>query len=134
MEQFFAVVDDVVGSIALFSAAIIEVLGIGVIVFGSIKSIISVIMNHLRKNKKYNVKIELGNFLALGLEFKMGAEILKTVVIRTLDELLILGAIILLRAVLAVLIHWEIKNEKKHDKENEQNDTLNVVSEENKNE
>ena len=133
MSEFLEVLDGVVGNIALFCAAIIEVLGIAVIVFGSIKSIVSLIMNHIKKNKKYNVKIDLGNFLALGLELKMGAEILKTVVIRTLDELLILGAIILLRAVLAVLIHWEIKNEKKPELKNEKND-LDFAKEDNKNE
>ena len=63
--------------------------------------------------QKYNIKISLGNSLALGLEFKMGAEIIKTVIVRSLDELLILAFIIILRAILAVLIHWEIKTEKK---------------------
>ena len=43
----------------------------------------------------------------------MGAEIIKTVVARDLNELAILGVIIGLRAVLALLIHWEIKTEMK---------------------
>ena len=43
----------------------------------------------------------------------MGAEILKTVVVREMTELIILGVVIVLRAILAFLIHWEIKNEKK---------------------
>ena len=43
----------------------------------------------------------------------MGAEIIKTVVARDLQELAILGVIIGLRAVLALLIHWEIKTEMK---------------------
>ena len=41
----------------------------------------------------------------------MGAEILKTVIVRSLDEMYILAAIILLRAILAFVIHWEIKAE-----------------------
>ncbi|MBP5670009.1 MAG: DUF1622 domain-containing protein, partial [Lachnospiraceae bacterium] len=36
-----------------------------------------------------------------------------TVVVRDWAELGILGAIIMLRAALTFLIHWEIKNEKK---------------------
>nr|MCR5515284.1 DUF1622 domain-containing protein [Lachnospira sp.] len=47
------------------------------------------------------------------LEFKLGGEVLRTVVVREWAELGILGAIILLRAALTFLIHWEIKNEKK---------------------
>ena len=41
----------------------------------------------------------------------MGAEILKTVIVRSLDEMYILAAIILLRTILAFVIHWEIKAE-----------------------
>jgi hypothetical protein len=33
-------------------------------------------------------------------------------------ELLILAIIIALRAILAILIHWEIKNERQHDTKN----------------
>ena len=47
----------------------------------------------------------------------MGGELLRTVVVRQWSELLILGAVILLRAALTFLIHWEIKNEKKQEKE-----------------
>ena len=50
---------------------------------------------------------------ALALEFKLGGEVLRTVITRDRDELFILGAIILLRGVLTFLIHWEIKNEEK---------------------
>lgn len=59
--------------------------------------------------KKYPIKFELANGLAMGLEFKMAAEILKTVQVRSLEELLVLGAIILLRALLSFMIHVEVK-------------------------
>ena len=49
----------------------------------------------------------------MGLEFKMAAEILRTVLIQSLDELIMLGAVILLRALLSLLIHYEIKHPKK---------------------
>ena len=41
----------------------------------------------------------------------MAAEILKTVLIHNLDELIILGAVILLRALLSLLIHVEMKSQ-----------------------
>lgn len=56
-----------------------------------------------------NVKFQLANGLALSLEFKMAAEILKTVLVRDLNELLVLGAVIILRALLSFLIHFEMK-------------------------
>ena len=90
----------------------LEMIGIVVIAVGAFKSIVKQCINYVKK-KDSNIKIDLGNWLALGLEFKMGAEIIKTVVARDLNELAILGVIIGLRAVLALLIHWEIKTEMK---------------------
>lgn len=90
----------------------LEMIGIVVIAVGAFSSIIKQCVNSIKK-KESNIKIDLGNWLALGLEFKMGAEIIKTVVARDLQELAILGVIIGLRAVLALLIHWEIKTEMK---------------------
>lgn len=90
----------------------LEMIGIVVIAVGAFRSIIKQCINYVKK-KDSNIKIDLGNWLALGLEFKMGAEIIKTVVARDLNELAILGVIIGLRAVLALLIHWEIKTEMK---------------------
>ena len=39
----------------------------------------------------------------------MAAEILKTVLVRELNELVVLGAVIILRALLSFLIHFEMK-------------------------
>ena len=58
------------------------------------------------------IRLDLGQGIALALEFKMGGEVLRTVIVREYSELILLGAIILLRGVLTFLIHWEIKNEK----------------------
>jgi len=43
----------------------------------------------------------------------MGAEIIKTILIRDLSEIWILGAVIVLRAMLFVLIHFEMNAELK---------------------
>lgn len=58
-----------------------------------------------------NIKFELADGLATSLEFKMAAEILKTVLVRDLNELMVLGAVILLRALLSLLIHFEMRGE-----------------------
>ena len=49
--------------------------------------------------------------MATGLEFKLAAEILKTVLVKNLDELVILGAVFLLRVLMTVVIEWEIKQD-----------------------
>ena len=62
-------------------------------------------------------RLDLAQGIALALEFKMGGEVLRTVIVREWAELAILGAIIVLRGVLTFIIHWEIKNEKKEELE-----------------
>ena len=58
--------------------------------------------------RSVNIRLDLARALALGLEFKLGGEILRTVIARDLTELLFIGVIIVLRGALSFLIHWEI--------------------------
>ena len=49
--------------------------------------------------------------------WKIVREIIKTVIVHDLTELAVLGIVILIRALLAFLIHWEMKMEKKEEDE-----------------
>lgn len=101
--------------VAEITVLALELVGIMIIVIGSIKALVKVI-TQLKNKEHVNVMIDLGRALALALEFKMGAEIVNTVIIRELKELIILAMVIALRAILAILIHWEIKNERSEEK------------------
>lgn len=85
---------------------ILEMFGIAVLVFTAIKCFYKWI-----KKDADHLRLNLAQGIALSLEFKMGSEVLRTVVVREWEELGILGAVILLRGLLTFLIHWEIKNE-----------------------
>lgn len=61
--------------------------------------------------RRASVRLDLAKGMALGLEFKLGSEILRTVAVREIKEIFIVAAIIALRALLTFLIHWEIRNE-----------------------
>lgn len=87
----------------------LEIMGILVVAWSGIKAFWEYIQNAFMK-KHYALQLHLAAGLATGLEFKMAAEILKTVLVRDLSELFILGAVILLRAILSVLIHFEMKH------------------------
>ena len=106
------VLENIVHLIVPEIIGLIEIMGIIVIIVGSIKGFY-MYASSLISGKHYPIKLALGNSLALGLEFKMGAEIVNTVIVRDLKELGILAVVIFLRAILAFLIHWEIMNEKK---------------------
>ena len=118
MDAFVQGYEHILHNIAEVSALTLELIGVLIIIIGSAKSLIS-LANSLIRHRAINIVIELGKTLALALEFKMGAEIIKTVIVHDLTELAVLGIVILIRALLAFLIHWEIKMEKKEDEEEE---------------
>lgn len=88
----------------------LELMGTTVIIIAGIKAFYQFLVS-LVKHVDYSIKVDLAQALALALEFKLGGEILKTVIVRNLDEMYILAAIIILRAILTFVIHWEIKSE-----------------------
>ena len=90
-----------------FAIVIFEFVGVIVIINAGIRGII----DYFKKNP--SIRLNLASGMALGLEFKLGSEILRTVIVRELSEIATVAAIIALRAALTFLIHWEIKNEKK---------------------
>ena len=51
--------------------------------------------------------------LAALARHRMRAEIIHTVIVRDLEELGILAVVILIRALLAIIIHWEIRMEQR---------------------
>lgn len=87
---------------------ILEFMGIIVISLSGAKAFYQYLLGFFTK-QNYRVKYEFANSLAMALEFKLAAEILKTVLIRNLDEIIILASIIILRALLSLIIHAEIK-------------------------
>ena len=100
--------------VAEIVAFTLELVGILIILIGSVKALV-LLIKRMMSNQHTNVVVDLGRSLALALEFKMGAEIINTVIVRDLKELAILAVVILIRALLAFIIHWEIKMEKNSD-------------------
>lgn len=99
----------------LLETILLHVVDITILLF-EFMGVIVIILSGLRGIRDYvkhnpAIRLNLAQGMALGLEFKLGSEILRTVVVRQLEEVVIVGAIIALRAALTFLIHWEIKVE-----------------------
>ena len=92
-----------------------QLLHLGILIFEYMGLIVLVtsgiigFINYIRR--KPNTRLKLAKGLALGLEFKLAAEILRTVLVHELPDFIAVGSVIVLRAALALLIHFEIKNE-----------------------
>lgn len=110
MSAFEAVLFDAV----LWSARFLDILGALVIIVAGVSMFRQAMLHHLHfsGHRLMTVRLSLARALALGLEFKLGGEILRTVVVRTMDEILILAAIVVLRGFLNLLIHWEIRRDR----------------------
>lgn len=85
-----------------------ELMGIFVVSISAFRAFVDYCRG-LLTHTPMDIKFDLANGLATSLEFKMAAEILKTVLVQSLSELVVLGAVVLLRAVLSLLIHFEMK-------------------------
>ena len=83
-----------------------EIIGVAVIIVTIFRGVIAWF------KRDPHVKLTIAEGIALSLTFKMGGELLRSVIVREWKELLILGAIIVLRAVMAVMIHFEIRSER----------------------
>ena len=88
-----------------FSVIVLEFMGLVVIITTALKAFYGWV------KRDPCTRLNLAEGLAMALEFKLGGEILRTVVARDMSDIIQVGAIIILRAALTFLIHWEIKNE-----------------------
>ena len=92
--------------------SILELMGIFIVTWSGVKAFWRYIRNTFFK-KHHDLQYSFAKGLSTALEFKMAAEILKTVLVREMSELVILGAIIVLRALVTILLKFEIRSGKK---------------------
>lgn len=98
-------------TIVRFCILLIEMAGIVVIVASMVRGFIG----FMRRDDQ--IRIQLAQGIMLGLEFKIGSEVLRSVIVTSWNELGTLAAIILLRSLLTLLLHWEIDVEEKRQRE-----------------
>ena len=90
---------------------ILELMGVFIVAWTGGKSFWYFLQNAFRK-KHFPIQYELASGMAIALAFKMAAEILKTVLVDTLEELAVLGVIVVLRGIMSMLLHFELKHSK----------------------
>ena len=98
-----------------YLAAGAEIAAAIVIGFGVIKGIVDYLRQSLSRSKKQHVdapesvRLKLGRVLTLGLEFTVASDILQTAVAPTRQDIVNLGAIVLLRTLLNYFLEREIR-------------------------
>ncbi len=84
-----------------------EIVGVLVVAYTGCKGL------HKCLKKSNDARLYLGRGFELGLQFKLGSEILRTVIIKEWSEIIIVAGLLVLKGMMAFLIHWELKHEKK---------------------
>lgn len=105
------VINNLIETILPYIIGILELMGIFIVCWSSLKAFWQYIRNTFF-HKYHDMQFIFATGLATALEFKMAAEILKTVLVRDMKELVILGAIIILRALVTILLKFEIRSAK----------------------
>ena len=113
MEILLTTLEDKFTILVEYLILFVEFVGVAVVIGAIIKGIIDAV------RKDEHMRLNLVEGIALAMSFKIGGELLRTVVVRDWDEILLLGAVILLRAALTFYIQWEIRIEKKKKEERE---------------
>ena len=96
----------------------VEAIGAAIVGFGALAAAFRYLLSlvGIRKYTNTEIRLYLGHFLALGLEFQIGADILSTAVAPTLDAVLLLGAIVVIRTVLNYFLSKELERESQETK------------------
>lgn len=96
----------------------IGVLGVLVIVFGVASGLVRFLRSEVRAARGANADEDrkrlrhvLGYYLLLGLEFLIAADIIDTLMKPSMQDLTVLGAIVLIRTVISYSLNAELKSE-----------------------
>ena len=107
-EDFLLVFDDVITTLLNVATNILYLLGGGLIFFGVLLITIRFINIKLKNPyKPSGVSRYLSGYLTLGLELFIGAEIIKTVVVRNYEEFSLLILIIISRGLFSLILYLE---------------------------
>jgi len=100
-----------------YGSFIIGLIGVLIIVWGAIVTIIrlgSIEWESFRGKKDYiernRIRHHFSVYLLTGLEYMIGADIIRTVTSPTLQELMILGSMVAIRTVISFFLNKEMKN------------------------
>ena len=89
--------------IVQYGILILEAIGAFIILISAIRTLIGML------RKEHDSKIELAEGIATALSFLLGSEALKTIIAPDWKDIGMTCAILLMRAAMSLLIHWETR-------------------------
>lgn len=104
-----------IGAIA-YIVPLTELLGVAVVTWGSLHGLIlllqrgrDILRDHEPASSLRDIRIAIGEKMALGLDFFLAGDIIGTIVVPSRESLLLLGGIVVIRTVMAYFLAKEIE-------------------------
>jgi len=93
----------------------VEAIGAAIVGFGALATTVRYVLFLIgvRRYTNNQIRLYLGRYLSLGLEFQLGADILSTAVAPSLDDVIQLGAIAAIRTALNYFLSQELERERR---------------------
>ena len=101
----FEILEDIFGIAVQYGILLFETIGVVILMVTAVKALICLTRSHSAS------KLEMAEGITTALSFLLGSEVLKTIVAPDWTEIGMTCAVLLMRAGMAVLIHWENKHE-----------------------
>jgi uncharacterized membrane protein len=112
-------IENIIKGLTLYLARFVEVAAALVIGLASVRALggyfLDLAHGTATQVPKEEIRLALGRSLALALEFELGADILKTAVAPTWNDIGLLGAIAVLRTALNYFLERELRNAEARD-------------------
>ncbi len=105
MEKAIQLLQKILATSAECTVMLFEYIGVIIMIFVAIRAL----MDTIHRNPY--LRIRMGKGMTTTLQFLMGGEILRTVITHELNGVLIIGALVIIRTALALLLHWETRHE-----------------------
>ncbi len=105
----FVILEDIFRIAVQYGILLFETIGVVILLVTAVKALICLTRSHSAS------KLEMAEGITTALSFLLGSEVLKTIVAPNWTEIGMTCVALLMRAGMAVLLHWESKHEKQHD-------------------
>lgn len=96
-------------------ASVIDLIGITIVLWGFARALFDFLLNETRRLRTstgasclHRVRIDLGTYILVGIEFMIASDIIQTVIRRRLEDLAFVSALVAIRTAISFFLGREI--------------------------
>lgn len=102
-------------------ASVIDLIGITIVLWGFARALFDFLINEVRRLRTgagasclHHVRIDLGTYILVGIEFMIASDIIQTVIKRRLEDLVFVSALVAIRTAISFFLGREIAEVRQH--------------------